>query len=281
MQIMPKVLVTGAGGQLGQAFSHVLERSEERDSVALLSRAQLDICDMDSIAAAFDVYQPEVVINAAAYTAVDAAEKEVERAFAVNEAGAAFLALACQRSGVDLIQLSTDYVFDGSKNIPYEVTDTPAPVNVYGQSKLAGEFAVRAAHPNAIIVRTAWLYSPFAANFQTKIIEAARLCLARNQALRVIHDQWGSPTYAPDLVHFLLRLVSLRKSYRGQLLHFSNNQMMSRLEQAKMILHAAVKCGELARLPEIVGVGSEAFEGLALRPRNSALKASRLEGDSA
>lgn len=268
---MTKILVTGGAGQLGQAFKALGSKE-----IVVLDREQLDISLQGSIEQAFQQYRPAVVINAAAYTNVEQAEVEPERAFAINEKATKLLAQQCVEYGVQLIHISTDYVFDGQKMTPYEVTDLTNPINVYGQSKLAGEKAVFGVNPQAIVVRSSWLYSEFGNNFQTKIIAAAQTKLRQKESLKVVSDEWGSPTYVPDLVYFLLAISQAAHVYQGQILHFSNNQMMSRLQQAEMLLAAALARGELKELPEIEAALSKDYPALAKRPRNSALKSSTL-----
>lgn len=276
---MTKILVTGGAGQLGQVFNALAPKQ-----FVVLDRAHLDISQSNSIHQAFQQYRPDVVINAAAYTNVEQAEIEPEQAFAINEKAAELLAQQCAEQGVQLIHLSTDYVFDGAKGAPYEVADRTNPINVYGQSKLAGEKAVLLANSQAIIVRTSWLYSEFGNNFQTKIICAAKNKLQQDKVLKVFSDQWGTPTYAPDLMRFLLFLSQKPKAYQGQILHFSSNQVMSRLEMAKILLEAALERRELKELPKIEAALSENYPTLAKRPQHSALKSSvlsNLSSDSA
>lgn len=268
---MTKILVTGGAGQLGQAF-----KALGLKEVVVLDREQLDISVPSSIHQALQQYRPAVVINAAAYTNVEQAEIEPEQAFVINEKAAELLAQQCAEQGVQLIHLSTDYVFDGAKGAPYEVADGTNPINAYGQSKLAGEKAVLFADSQAIIVRTSWLYSEFGNNFQTKILYIAKEKLRQAKPLKVINDQWGSPTYALDLMRFLLFLSQKPKAYQGQILHFSNNQVMSRLQQAEMLLAAALERGEIEELPKIEAALSKDYLALAKRPRNSALKSSTL-----
>lgn len=268
---MTNILVTGGAGQVGQVF-----RALGLSELAVCDRQAIDITDTQSIIQALRRFRPTILINAAAYTNVERAEIEQEQAFAINEKAAGLLAERCAEHGVQLIHLSTDYVFDGTKGAPYEVADQTNPLNRYGQSKLAGEKAVLSANPQAIIVRTAWLYSEFGENFQTKILRAAKDKLQKGEALSVVSDEWGSPTYAPDLVHFLMQLSQQYASHHGRILHFAGHQVMHRLAQAERLLAAALVRGELAELPKINAVLSQDFPTLAKRPTNSALKSSLL-----
>lgn len=276
---MTKLLITGGGGQLGQAFAAYQRTAAQRHAIEMmvLTRAELDITSAASIQAVLQHSQARLVINAAAYTDVARAELEPDKAYAVNVEGAALLAAHCAAAGVDLIQLSTDYVFDGTKGAPYEVTDQVNPLNVYGHSKVAAEKAVMQEHPQAIIVRTAWLYSEFGHNFQTKLLSAANSGLR----LRVVDDEWGTPTKASDLVRFLMRLSENLVPYRGQRMHFAGEQVMSRWELAQQIVVEAFERGELAMLPQIEAVKTSTQAKVVKRPLNSALKSSLLSRDGA
>lgn len=280
---MIRVLITGGSGQLGRAFTASAQSMDVPQDTQLiaLDRSCLTINDQESIQRALAYYQPEVVINAAAYTAVDQAEIEAEKAYAINAEAAALLATQCVTYGAEFIHLSTDYVFDGAKGAPYEVDDKPNPVNIYGQSKLAGEQAVLTVNPEAVIVRTAWLYSEFGENFQTKILRAAKDRLALGKSLQVVNDQWGSPTEATCLVSFLLCLSQDLAPYRAKTLHFSSNRVVSRLDLAKEIVFAAFERGELEALPLIEAAKTEDYPALAKRPINSALKSSVLNSHCA
>lgn len=193
-----KVLVTGAGGQLGRALGPALREHE----VTALTRGQLDITDAAAVREAVRAYRPDLVLNAAAYNAVDRAETDRERAYAVNATGPRLLAEATAEAGAAILHVSTDYVFDGEKGAPYDENDRPHPLSVYGESKLAGEEAVRAGNPRHSLVRTAWVYAPVGKNFPLTILE-----LASKGPVRVVDDQHGSPTYAPHLAQAIARLI--------------------------------------------------------------------------
>ncbi len=188
-----RVLVAGRQGQLAQALCARLPR--DGHAVVALGRPELDIADADGVARALDAARPDLVVNAAAYTAVDRAEDEPEAAFAVNRDGAANLARAAAAAGVPLLHLSTDYVFDGLKGAPYVETDAPNPLGIYGRSKAAGEAAVLAAHPRSLVLRTAWVCSATGANFMRTMLRLA----AEREELRVVADQLGAPSFAEDL----------------------------------------------------------------------------------
>jgi dTDP-4-dehydrorhamnose reductase len=168
-----------------------------------VGRAALDICEARSIERALAQIEPTIVINSAAYTAVDKAETDQERAFALNRDGARLLAEAAARRSIPIIHISTDYVYDGRKRGAYVEDDRPEPATVFGRSKLEGEAALAAANPRHVILRTAWVFSPTGRNFVKTMLAQA----AEHKSVRVVDDQRGSPTYAPHLVGAILELA--------------------------------------------------------------------------
>lgn len=201
-----RLLIAGWQGQVARGLVEMAPGAPDVTACAV-GRAALDICEAKTIERAMVNTRPDVVINSAAYTAVDKAEVEREQAYAMNRDGARALALAAAKAGVPIIHLSTDYVFDGSQPDPYVEDDRPNPVTVYGQSKLAGEEAVRAVNPRHIIVRTAWVHSPGGSNFVRTMLRLA----AERDEVRVVADQAGNPTYAPHLCSVLLDLARKAK----------------------------------------------------------------------
>ena len=193
------ILLTGAGGQLGHAIQGIFSNHE----VFAYDRQQLDITHLEAIRASVATHTPDLVLNAAAYNAVDQAERDPEAAYRGNALGPRNLALATAARGIPLLHMSTNYVFDGLSHRPYHEFDVPHPQSVYGQSKLAGEEAVRALNPKHYIVRTSWLYHTHGNNF----IKTMR-ALSQQPEVRVVNDQFGSPTYAPHLAAALARLVT-------------------------------------------------------------------------
>ena len=194
-----KVLLAGAGGQLGRALVPELLAHE----VVARTHAELDITDATAVGDAVKSQRPALVINAAAYNAVDRAETDQEAAFRVNALGPRLLAEAAAAVGAAILHVSTDYVFDGEKGTPYNELDAPNPQSAYGRSKLAGEEAVRKANPlRHYIVRTAWVYAHGGKNFPLTILD-----LAKKGPVRVVDDQFGSPTYAPHLARAIARLI--------------------------------------------------------------------------
>jgi dTDP-4-dehydrorhamnose reductase len=218
-------LVTGAGGQLG---THLLELLDRADVVAV-TRADLDITDAEAVDALVRDASPDVVVNAAAYTAVDAAEQAEADAFAGNELGPRLLAEALARHGGRLVHVSTDYVFAGDASRPYEPDDPPGPRTVYGRSKLAGEQAVRAALPDSHVVRTAWVYGGPSANFVDTMIKLEQ----SRETVDVVSDQIGSPTWVRDLAGALVALGSA--GVPGGVLHYVNAGQASWFDLAREV----------------------------------------------
>ncbi len=193
-----RILITGAGGQLGRALATALGEHE----VIALERPQLDIVELAAVRAAVAAHRPAAILNAAAYTLVDRAESEPDSAFRGNATGPRNLALAAAEAGAALVHLSSDYVFDGEASRPYHEFDAPHPLSVYGWSKLAGETAVRELNPRHFVVRTAWLYAPVGRNFAASVRSRAA-----QGPVRVVTDQVGSPTFAPHLAAAIARLL--------------------------------------------------------------------------
>lgn len=196
-----KVLITGAGGQLGCALHTTLANHE----VIALDRAQLDITQFDAVRQAMAAHRPGVVINAAAHTNVDGAETDQASAYKINAVAPRNLAIATLELNIPLVHVSTDYVFDGFGTKPYHEFDPTNPLSVYGQSKLAGEQAVVSLNPRHFIARTAWLYHHQPAN--GKNFPKTMLAQLHRETVRVVSDQYGSPTYAPHLAEAIARLI--------------------------------------------------------------------------
>jgi dTDP-4-dehydrorhamnose reductase len=209
-------LITGARGQLGSDLVGLLEQSPE--DVRAVGSAELDVTDSAAVEAAVADFAPDVIVNAAAYTAVDAAETDEERAYAVNATAPGFLAASAARHGARLIHVSTDYVFAGDAESPYPVDAPPAPQSAYGRTKLAGELAVGAMAPDTgYVVRTAWVYGATGGNF---VKTMARLEKS-NETVSVVDDQRGSPTYAADLAAGLIELG--RSAAPAGTYHYTNS----------------------------------------------------------
>ncbi|KQS52881.1 NAD(P)-dependent oxidoreductase [Brevundimonas sp. Leaf363] len=270
------ILVTGGAGQVGLALRRAAWPAEV--VIHAPDHAELDITDPAAVAAAFARTPFKAVINAAAYTAVDKAETDREAAFAVNATAPGLLAAAAARSGAAMLQVSTDYVFDGSKSAPYVEDDAWGPLGVYGASKLAGEQAVLAAHPRAVILRTAWVLSPDRANFLKTMLRLA----ADRPALRVVEDQIGCPTSAADIAETLktltLRFLADPGAPSG-VYHFVNAGETSWAGLARHILTlSAARGGPTAT---VEGIPTTDYPTPARRPANSRLATDKIARDFA
>ncbi len=217
-----EIVVVGANSQLGKALKKI------RPNWVYLDRHDLDLTNLKSIAWAFET-QPAVIINFAAFTAVDDAEKSRAEAELLNAAAVGELAKCCGT----LIQISTDYVFSGDKKAPYLETDSTGPLNYYGQSKLLGEKAAFQNNKNSVVIRTSWVYSAFNKNFVKRMIELA----ATRDQLKVVDDQIGTPTNASDLVAMVAHIAEAPAQFRGEVFHYSNMGQCSWYELTKEILH--------------------------------------------
>ncbi|MDI7274451.1 MAG: dTDP-4-dehydrorhamnose reductase [Anaerolineae bacterium] len=223
-----RIAITGSKGQLGTAL---LARLDGEDLLPL-DLPEFDVNDVAQVRGTLGGFRPDVVIHAAALTNVDQCELEPELAYRVNALGTQNVALACRRCGASMVYVSTDYVFDGSKGAPYLEYDPPAPLSVYGRSKLAGEWATQTFVGGFYIARTAWLYAPGRRNFVEAVLRLAR----ERGALTMVTDEVGSPTYAPDLADAIARLLP---SEQYGIYHFTNSGVGSRYEWACEILRVA------------------------------------------
>jgi len=259
------LLIAGAGGMLGHALQVVCGQRERSFFAPVESEFDItSVADVSRVVAAFAALHPDgVLVNAAAYTNVERAEDDPDKAFLVNRTGARLLAAAAARGGLPFIHVSTDFVFDGTKKGAYTEEDEPNPLSVYGVSKLAGERVVLSANPTALIVRTAWVFGPYGVNFPTKILANARGSIA----ITVVNDEVGSPTYTLDLAAGILDLLDARA--RG-IFHLVGSGTCTRDEMAREILRLA-GLGSVEVLP----VPASTFPSKAARPANSVLDCSK------
>ena len=269
-----RILVLGRTGQLAQCLLRVADSSGAE--IIALGRPDLDLTDVESIARAVDRVAPQAVINAAAYTAVDKAETEREQAFKVNANGAGAAAEATAEAGIPLIHVSTDYVFDGTKSVPYVEDDPTGPINVYGESKLAGERLARQGNPRHIIVRTAWVVSPFGTNFCKTMLRLA----GERDSLRIVGDQDGSPTYAIDLATALYSMArqmggAAKDDPRWGTYHLTNSGTATWAELAGATLAASVPYG--GRQVPVQPIITAEYPTPARRPGNSRLDCNKAE----
>ena len=256
-----KALVTGAAGQVGRALKATAAEGVE---VVGLARAELDIADAAAIAAALDGHQPDVVVNAAAFTAVDRAEIEPEAAQRINCDGPALLASHCAERGIRLAHISTDFVFDGTRASPYLPSALPSPSGVYGATKTAGERAVQQACPKALIVRTAWVYAAQGVNF----VDTMLRLMASQPAVRVVTDQVGTPTHAASLARAIWNLLAARAS---GVHHFTDAGVASWYDFAVAIQEEALALGLLNRPVPVIPIPTQDYPTPAKRPGYSVL----------
>ena len=249
-----KVLVTGAGGQVGRAL---LSSAPEDVEVIGCDKASLDITDPAAVSAKIARIAPDLIINAAAHTAVDTAESESEHVFAINRDGVTNLAA----TGVQLVQISTDFVFDGTGSSPYPIDAPTGPIGMYGASKLAGE---QAAGDNALIVRTAWVHASEGSNFVLTMLKLMRDL----GSVRVITDQVGTPTWATSLAQALWAMIG--KDLRG-VYHFTDSGVATWYDFAVAIAEEATALGLLDSMPQVRPVTTAAFPTAARRPAYSVL----------
>lgn len=272
----PTILICGGQGQLGQAFSSLEEHVQSGCNLLLASRSDLDITDLESIQQALERYRPDVLINAAAYTAVDKAESEPKTAYLVNALAPGLLAQACAQHGIGLIHVSTDYVFDGQAAQPYAEDAPTGPMSIYGRSKLDGEQAVLAALPSAVIVRTSWVFSQFGNNFLKTMLRLGR----ERRELSIVSDQVGGPSYAPHIAQVLLLLARRLKpgvqAPRG-VYHYAGQPDVSWYDFAQEIFHQAVQMGLLAESPSLRPISTRQYPTPARRPAQSGLSQLRLD----
>lgn len=235
---MAAILVTGANGQLGTELG-LLAGEYPQHHFTFTDVAELNITSQKSVEDFFSAHQFDFCINCAAYTAVDKAESDMESAFNLNAAAVFNLAQTTGSRKTKLIHISTDFVFDGRKHKPYDETDTPAPLNIYGKSKWRGEEACLQQNPESIILRTSWLYSPFGNNFVKTIQRLAK----ERKEIGVIYDQVGTPTYAYDLARAILHIIEKQESANASgIFHYSNEGVASWYDFAAAII-------EISNLP--------------------------------
>lgn len=221
MATKQKILVTGSNGQLASELKELSTSYPDYDFY-FFTRTELSLESNESIRKTMAEVQPDYVINCAAYTAVDKAESEKEEAFQINGTAVGLLAGACKKLDAKFIHISTDYVFDGSSQGPLKEEAQVAPINYYGESKLAGEQLAIQANPNSIIIRTSWVYSFYGKNF----VKTMMRLMQERQSVNVVGDQWGSPTYAADLAMTIMQIIRGEKWTAG-IFHFSNEGVIS------------------------------------------------------
>ena len=255
-----RILITGAGGQLGTDLVR-LAADQPHHEVLAATHAQIDVGDRDAVLSACAGFRPDLVVHAAAWTAVDACEGDPDRAWKVNALACRHVAEGAHGAGAHLVSVSTDYVFDGTSPQPYTEWDVPNPQSVYGRSKLGGETEVRAVTPNAAIVRTSWVCGPHGANMVKTVLRLA----AQGGPLRFVDDQRGCPTFTEDLAAMLLRLGTGR---RVGLFHVTNQGATTWFQFARDVVSAA---GLDPAMVEPIGTSDLSPPRPAPRPANSVL----------
>lgn len=264
-----RILITGCFGQVGSSLTEQLANHESIEVLAL-ARDNLDITNQDAVNAAVTEFKPSIIINAAAHTAVDKAEEEIELSYAINCNGPKYIAQAAQSVGAAILHISTDYVFEGNKVGEYVETDEKKPQGVYGKSKLAGEIAIAESCDKHIILRTAWVFGENGNNFVRTML---RLAENRN-SLSIVGDQFGGPTYAGDIANVLIQIA--KRIDQGDYVeygvyHYSGLPQVSWFDFADTIFDVAVKQGVLACKPNLTSINTEQYQTPAKRPLNSRL----------
>lgn len=263
---MKKILVLGSNGQLGNCFKKLSSDFDSNFEFNFASSEDLDITDRNAVDDFFDDFKPDFCINAAAYTAVDLAEKESEKAFAVNAEGVANVAEACKNTKATLIHISTDYVFDGESNISYSEDNFTNPQGVYGASKLKGEELAIESNPKTIVIRTSWLYSEFNKNFVKTMLNLFSV----KDELGIVADQFGQPTNANDLAEAVMKIIESDPKTFG-VFHFSNYPETNWFEFASKIAEFSDSKIKLK------AISTEEFPTPAKRPTRSTMALDKIE----
>jgi len=262
---MKKILITGGAGQLGSELRDLYQGREDVETF-FVDRVELALDDIEGIIDGLRNYSPDIIIHGGAYTAVDRAETEIEIADKVNHRASGEIAKYCKQYGAKLLAISTDYVFDGNSSTPLDENTVVSPINVYGETKLKGEQAIQANLPDAIIIRTAWVYSAYGHNFVKTMI---RLMGERDE-ISVISDQIGSPTYALDLAKVIINVIDGQNWLSG-IYHFSNEGEISWFDFA-----VAIK--EIKNLDCIINaIPTSAYPTQAKRPKFSLLDKTKIK----
>ncbi len=266
-----KILVIGKTGQLGQSINEIVSKMQSRDEFVFVGRDELDLSDKDGVVSYFENNNFDIIINCAAYTAVDKAESEIELADRINHLAVQKIATIANKQQIKLVHISTDYVFNGESDIPYLESDMVNPINIYGKTKLAGEQAVLETMPtDATIIRTSWVYSEYGNNFVDTML---RLGKERDE-LNVVSDQIGSPTYASDLAMAILHIIQneefLNSGQKTQIYHYSNEGSCSWFDFAKEIF-------ELTNIQCTVNpITTEQYPTPTQRPRNTLMNKDKI-----
>lgn len=265
---MQKILITGSEGQLGSELKELAVAYKNKFEFLFTDIAEMDITDPASISKAFKAFKPEIVVNTAAYTAVDKAENEIDVLRKINVNGVGYLSEACSKNNTLLIHISSDYVFDGKGNIPYPEHVSTNPVGAYAKSKRDGEVEILLSNKQALIIRTSWLYSSYGNNFVKTILKNAR----EKPEVRVVFDQVGTPTYATDLAVIIMKMAEKANEIKDvEVFHYSNEGLCSWFDFAHEIIRQA---GLKTR---IIPIETRELNLLAPRPAYSVLNKSKIK----
>lgn len=267
---MGRILLIGCDGQVGQALGQTLLA---RGELITINRAMLDLSQSEQVQRFISALQPDMIVNAAAYTAVDRAEQEPELAYLINAQAPGLIAEVARDRGAKLIHISTDYVFDGQKSQPYLETDAPNPLGVYGQSKLAGEAAIQASGCASVILRTAWVYS---AQAKQNFVKTMLRLGAEREEIRVVADQIGSPTWAKDIAHTIAELIPHLHSEDSQIYHYTNSGVASWYDFAVAIFEEARCLGLSLVVERVVPITTTDYPTPAQRPVYSVLAGNKI-----
>ena len=270
---LPRILITGGSGQVGHCLKAQLEGCAE---LSVPDSSALNITDRRSVRQAVETFRPDYIINAAAYTAVDKAESDAERAFAVNRDGARHLAEAAEAAGAAMLHISTDYVFDGAGGAPYDEAAPTVPQNIYGASKLVGEQAVLAACRRAVVMRTSWVFGAHGQNFVKTMLRLGR----ERDSLGIVADQYGAPTAAADIAAALITIVRRHTpeqlAERAGIYHYCGSPYASWFEFAETIFAEAAAQGVLAKIPAVKPIATVDYPTPAKRPADSRLDCGKI-----
>jgi len=265
-----KILLIGINGQLGNQLQPLLTKIGE---VTAVGRENLDLADRNAISQLIDQLKPELIINAAAYTAVDKSENEPELAHAVNSIAPGIMAKEAKNLGATLIHISTDYVFDGSQSTPYIETDSTNPLGTYGKTKLAGEKAIRETEANHIIIRTAWVYGAYGkGNFVKTMLRFGK----DREELRVVYDQVGCPTWTGDLAEAIAQIIPHLNSETYGIYHYTNSGAISWYDFAMTIFEEAKQLGFPLEVKRVVPITTAEYPTPAKRPAFSVLNSGKI-----
>ena len=267
-----KILVLGCNGQLGRCLYDQLEKTDH--NVIYTSRDQIDIADFEATKSQIKQISPNIVINATAYTAVDKAEQDQDKADLINHLAVANIAASCNELDCWLVHVSTDYVFDGTSKMPYKEDDQTNPQGVYGDTKLKGELVIQSSGCRHIIIRTAWVFSEYGNNFLKTMLRLG----AERSELRIVGDQIGCPTYAQDIADAIVVILERLKSneLNSGLYHFGGNVCYSWAEFAQAIFDEALELKVITSKPNVVAITTKEFPTLAKRPAQSQLNSNKL-----